>query len=311
MGNQAGVTGAGLTLLTVTTDPQPVPVGNGVTLVNSDKVPVTLSKDNPPTPANSSTLAPNGASKPIPSGDTVFISVATGTATIEIIPGLFNIFNPNVLSIPPADVDLLTAPIVSGTSQTFTVTIQPSIQTLVILLENQGNDPPLSISVTGNESFIIYYDEPPYFERVIGVLNQKTFCLFIVPITSQDTEVTIQITWSSDPVTGEIIVNGAYDRYTESTLYTGHIKGASQILTTPGSATIVGGSCRLLTAQLTTTAATEAYISLDGNNMLHILGSGSGSLTFPENTRLGFYSSLALTQVGAGEAIGSVTFAYP
>lgn len=184
---------AGTPVLNLTNVPQQVPVGNGCTLVNPGSSTIILSTDAIPSSSNSFPLPPNGASLPITSGP-LWASVASGTATMLVIPQVLNIFNPNVLSQIPPPGELTSGNLAAtpGPGTTFQVPItSPNIRTLIFELSWAPTTSYPTLIVVGNQSGIVYNSGQPYLPGfmvvpIVGILD-TSITVTVINVTGTTT----------------------------------------------------------------------------------------------------------------------------
>lgn len=305
---QAGIgNNANVTLLSVTSDLKPVPVGNGVTIINSDIVPINLSTDDPPTPANTVVVPPNGASRPIPSGRSVFIWVVSGSAVVELIPGLFNVFNPNVLTNNPPP-EVVFGPLSVPDNIAIPIPVSVNTRTLIITAKPVNPATIASISVVGAKTGNAYYSpEIPY----LGALTGETPMIIVPFLTAaleEEVIITVATSDASDPT---LTVQTDSSEYDESVFYNGVLQADAVTLSGAGSATLIGGPVRLLTLSGYATGAGVA-VNKNGTSILAYPTNGDSvtNITFPENTILSIGDTLTLDS--SGSSCGAdITYAYP
>jgi hypothetical protein len=299
---------SGTTILSVSTTPQPLPVGNGITIVNNSPIAVIVSSDNPPTAPNSSTVPPNGASYPVVGNAPRWIS-ATAITSVEVIPAILNIFNPNVFATPPTIQFLESFSASSGNPGFFINPVPAGIKTLVINFEVTATVAANDLFVQGAPSQFVYYNQLPYLASNLG--GGTIVYTAVIPILQIDASILVRLQgWSGS---GNIFIEtwGDINEYKEDILYNGITKAASG--STGGSLTLVTGPCRLLTATLEQTGAASVGSALEigGTPVLNVFTVGAvQNVTFPPNTIVPGPTIISLNTT-AGTLVGAVSYAYP
>lgn len=323
MSNTAGVGSTPGTPLIVQTEPTPVPIGQGVTLVNQGSVTVTLASDPNITPSNSWTLPPNGAAHPVPASTGPLWAVAPVQTTILVIPQVLNLFNPNVLT-QNSDTELLNevdAQTNTGGAAFFILDIPDNIRTLLVSIQstlNEGvepNQPKLSCS--GLTSQWNYYGEGRFQEPYL-LQSSPLSCLVVIPVNpGMDPQVLLDIQFGvSSVVDFNIVVVGDTAQYKEDVFYNGIPQVGADILTGAGNATLLTGPARLLTASLSVQGGAIGAIQFAGQNLL-LTGSEAGGppailpMPLPPNFIIPYGTTVNLSQSGSGSVAGSISYAYP
>jgi hypothetical protein len=310
---------AGLTLLNVTSNPQPIPVGKGVTLLNQGTVPVILSTDPIVSPSNSWTLPPNGAAQPL-TNPPVYISCASGSTTnVVVIPQILNLFNPNVLNTPSPPISLYDANVlvVEGLNEIFLndLAIPQGIRTLAIRMEGRLTVlyPTLVVEgVSPSETTQIYRNNSFY-------LSEGEIFTAYVPVSALDNAVNIVSQGWQYPgsVFGEpgvrVTVEGDYNEYDDSVFYSGVFTTGGAGSAVAGTTEFLSGPVRLLSAQILTSGGASGNIQDSNTNgpIIAVAANGNSIITFPPKTILDASDSLSLEQIGAGAAQAIVNYAYP
>jgi hypothetical protein len=320
----------GVPLVNITAVPQQVPIApNGSTLINTSPINITLSTDSIPNPANSFQLAGNGASLPMPVGPLWASTPQTflGLANLLVIPGMFNIFNPNVLSeVAPTAVlfDAVLAlpstaipPLNWGAAASLTefpggvIPILPQTHTLLISC-NAIIPATAILTVTGAQSNYPYYNNPFYLQG--GFTG-----LAVVPVNpgiDQGVVVTLAAFKAGPPpalATCQVV--GDSNEYEESIFYNGEMQAKSTSIAN-GTRTLITGPARLLTVAVGS-QGTAGQVNMGiapGDTFLFSGGltNTPGPLTLPDNTILPVGTNLTITSFAAATtAVGTCSFAYP
>jgi hypothetical protein len=326
---------AGTPLVNITAVPQQLPISPlGSTLVNTSSIPVTLATDAITNAANSFVLAANGASLPIPVGP-LWASIPStfgGLANLLVIPGMFNIFNPNVLAMVPPTTNLfdetltlpglapvnpfnlgLTANLPGGI-----INMTPNTHTLILQASAIVQANPVVV-VTGAQSNIVYYNQPFY----LGLTGFPANPYAVIPVNpGLDTGVIITVndfkgSVLPPPAMVTYNITSDSDQYTESVFYNGPTKAVIATQAGTGTTIVLNGPARLLTAALFGSnpgAGAGVNLNLDGETFISAGGINNVAVTvgFPVNTILKAGSSIAVVSTAAAEnAFGEITYAYP
>lgn len=187
----AGVGTIAVPILTVTPNPQQLPVGKGVTVVNEGSVPITLSTSENTDPSNSWTLAVNGA-YPIPVGfGPLWASVAKGSAngTVVVLNKEYNIVNPLIQQSVASGVVLAESvpmtlnPDFPYILELLGIKTAQSFKSLSVILSNLNTTPAgiLPVCATAYNAtdhipsfsggFILGPEGPSYYKASMGCMN--------------------------------------------------------------------------------------------------------------------------------------------
>jgi hypothetical protein len=172
-----------------------------------------------------------------------------------------------------------------------------------------------SVTITGNQSGLVYYNQPVYLK------SATTDQFVVVPIVAGlDSTFTFAGSGLSN-VSTAFTIYADTAQYDESVFYNGVAQTSSAASSTSTLATVLTGPARLLNATLalTNTVAGDAVAVLRVNSAsnairleLEAIGGLASAIAFPPNTILpaGATVQTALT-VGTGLSAGGVTYAYP
>ena len=205
-----------------------------------------------------------------------------------------------------------------GSGPSLNVNLSPITRTLIIKYQWQMATTQLEtprVEVQGVNSTFFYYSAPAYLvTSLLTPPNTTLVATVIVPINALlDPVITVRLRGSSlvNPAGMTATAYGDTALFEESTFYNGTFQTATAASTNPGNFTIVTGPLRLLTASLTTTGATSAWLlHVPGSRILELDTGGSVTVAFPPNTILDVNHAIQL-QMGAGLAIGNIGYAYP
>jgi hypothetical protein len=315
----------GTALLLITPAPQQVVPGSstGVTLINPGDTPIILSTDAIPTEANSFTLPPNGASLPISSGP-LWASVSSGMATLNVYPGILNVSNPNVLvNTVTGTTAFGPQPVVAFTE--YDIALPSNTQTLFVSLQNTDVTPTVC-EVVGAQSDYTYRSNQTANLRSGGPLSVPFYLknpdfggsgevikLAVIPmIPGYDTSIKLFFGPALTPAAIATVV-ASTNKAKESDFYTGQMQTNNTTLAALGSALLVSGPIRLLTADVEAVGAgTVGSIQVTGPGGANIITrtGGSGTIHFPDNTILSDGNDL-IAVASAGTVHAGVTYAYP
>jgi hypothetical protein len=203
--------------------------------------------------------------------------------------------------------------------------VPPGTRTLVLRLSPTpaGGVPIDFVTVVGNSSGYDYYSaitstnplgvKPPYL-----ITSSAPFgFICVVPIAAAvDTGFVINVVYGT-ATSCNMIAWADPLLYDESNFYNGKVQVASVQQSGLGTATVLTGPARLLSASMTGVnagAGQPCNMFINGNFLM--VGGGLNStpniMTFPDNTILQIGQTVTIQSFAAGETVdGSVAYAYP
>ena len=213
---------------------------------------------------------------------------------------------------PPGVILPAAAYTASGGNVTLTVPITASVRTLLLFISsNPGALGCTGVVVTGLQSGMVYYNQPPYLPGNIGTAPSYTVVVPVAP--ALDTSVRVSFTFTTAAWQGTLGVSGDTAEYPESLFYNGTLQ-EFHTATVATTALCLNGPFRILTASCgVANAAQTAVLLLDGVAALRVDSNTTETLTaslaFPPNTIVPAGANALYTIVGGGYV--SFTYAYP
>lgn len=204
----------------------------------------------------------------------------------------------------------------NGVSTTaYTVLVPTAVRTVIILID-PVDQVTLATNIRLRQSLIqapvaiagqlVLYNQPPYI-----VTSSNGSSMTIVPVFALTGSSFFDIAVTGASVGGyDITILGDSALYDESVFYNGVVQTATAVLGAVGSATILNGPARLLTADLAMVGASNGQLFVAGTQASLRANNSYASITWPPNTILPSGKSVTMTAGGA-TLFGSVTFAYP
>lgn len=321
MSGGGGPSVPGTPLLLITNVPQQVVGGSskGVTLINPSALPIVLSTDAIPTSSNSFTLPPNGASLPIANGPLWASITSSGMATLNVFPGILNVFNPNVLANPPTNIPFYNKALTAsagGIATDTNIAVPPSAKTLIVQLV-MSPTAITTMQIEGGTTGFFYYQQHPYLSNgaIAGAFGWNIICPYNSVL---DPVLNISLNGLTPAQVVTVTIQGDTAQYKEDVFYNGTMKTDSQAIATATTTNFVTGPTRLLTATLGAGGATFAQLlqASNGKSLLTAPGTAGSnvgaSVSFPPNTILPSGDSIGVSSNAAGPVvIGGITHAYP
>ncbi len=199
----------------------------------------------------------------------------------------------------------------SGGTASVNVTGPSSTRTLIIEVANPPAVP-TNIAVFGNQSLLVYRSGPPYLQNEFST---NTWLVVVPVLGVADSSYTIRVDAAGVPMTFTLTVWADSDVTQESVFYNGVIQVKSVRQGAAGTVGVLVGPCRLLTAQVSSTAAGQVTLFNVGGSGLNLIevdaATETVSINFPPNTILPIGQGLSLFQSPAGVSAAQVTYAYP
>ena len=210
---------------------------------------------------------------------------------------------------PPAQLLAPTAVTPSG-GQAFTSVGPVPLNARTLIIEIEQFPPPTLVSVFGTTSQINFLQRGAYLGNFQPAFGRSIFYVPISAVVDQ----TFVVDW--DTSAPAPIVSAWYDTqaYAESDFYNGSVETVSVVLAAAGSATMLDGPFRLLTAEIygfDTGAQLKLVTPTDTDFLLFAYSGSDVSTTFPDNTIVAVGSSVLVDQTGPGASRGILTYAWP
>lgn len=190
------------------------------------------------------------------------------------------------------------------------VSIPPNARTVIIKVDaGVGGVPPSFFAIVGTVSGYVYYDSPPYLieNRAAGAGPALVICPVLGVV---DPSILIETAGFAGPLTISVWTDTA--AYDESLFYNGPAQAnAAASAGGGGPDTLLVGPARLLAASLSSNAASECLMVMNGTRIMQLDVPTTVTMNFPDNTILANGQSLLFDPSPAALSSGEIVWAYP
>jgi hypothetical protein len=224
--------------------------------------------------------------------------------------------------LPPGTVFGPVATALVGDNVTYTFTVPANTRTLIVSNSETSfvhTLPPLNISITGQQTGFVYYNQPPYLTSSTTIGSEDVIGFLVVCPVNGAADTTFQIVIAYNPAslptaTPTNTVYADSDQYPESVFYNGPL----QVVEVDATGTLITGPARLLALTASWDNGADVavnYVPIGGGLQVLLIvapttESGACPISLPADTILRAGDAITVTIAGAGSVV-SATSAYP